>query len=211
MKNNALNGLRLCRDCDLLVKVQSFANRPGWKLQANCPRCGCCLEQHQPSSVLTCLVLVVTGLLLFLPANILPVLSMEILGNVQQSTVLGGALALHKEGMVVVAWLVVATAIVIPLLRLLILLQVLVSVISASMHRTAARLFRWYAHLGEWGMMEIYVLGVLISIIKLADMASVNVGYGLYCFAAMMIVELFISVYLNPYALWDLLGAHDES
>ncbi|WP_194842555.1 paraquat-inducible protein A [Endozoicomonas sp. OPT23] len=203
MKNSSLVSLRLCRDCDLLVRIPSFENHPGWKQQAVCPRCGCCLELHQPSSVLICLALVLTGLLLFLPANMLPVLSMEIMGNVQQSTVLEGAIALHSEGLEAVAWLVIATAIVIPLFRLLILFQVLLSVITASMHQTAARMFRWYAHLGEWGMMEIYVLGVLISVIKLADMASVNVGYGLYCFAGLMLVELVISIYLNPHALWE--------
>ena len=208
LKNHYHNGFRLCRDCDLLVKVQSFSNHPGWKEQANCPRCGCCLEQHQPSSLLTCLALVLTGLLLFLPANMLPVLSMDILGNVQQSTVLGGAMALHREGMTGIAWLVIATAIMIPLVRLLILLQVLLAVITASMHRTGGRLFRWYSHLGEWGMLEIYVLGVLISVIKLADMASVSIGYGFYCFVAMMLVEVMISIYLNPYAIWDLLGSH---
>ncbi len=211
MKNNGLTGLRLCRDCDLLVKIPSFENSPGWKQQAVCPRCGYCLEQHQPSSVLISLALVVTGLLLFLPANMLPVLSMEIMGNVRQSTVMVGALALHDEGLIVVAWLVIATAIVIPLLRLLILFYVLLAVITASMHRTAARMFRWYTHLGEWGMMEIYVLSVLISIIKLADMANVNIGYGLYCFVALMLVELIISIYLNPHALWNQLGKNHES
>lgn len=207
LKNAVLAGLRLCPDCDLLVRIRSFDSQPGWKIQAICPCCNRKLEKHQPASVLVCLSLTVTGLILFIPANLFPVMAMNILGNIHQSTVLEGALALHSEGLWFVAWLVIATAIVIPLLRLLILLQVLLSVITGTWRQLASRLFRWYTHLGEWGMMEIYLLGALVAVIKLSDLASIQLGYGLYCFISLILVELAISIYLNQDSLWDMLGS----
>ena len=200
------SGVRLCPDCDLVMKAPVFGNDPAYRQQVACPRCGCVLESHRPAGIQRCLALVVTGLLLFLPANYYPVLSMDILGNEQQSTIFGGVIALYQEDYGVISLLVLLSAILIPLLRLLILLQVIIAGIKGWGRRLSRSLLRLYAHLQEWGMMEIYFLGALVAVIKLADMASVQAGTGLYCFAGLMLCELIISLNLNEHEVWKMLG-----
>lgn len=195
--------LMLCPDCDLLIRAESFDADPGFRQQAVCPRCRHILEEHRPGGMVRCLALVCTGLLLFIPANFLPVLFMEILGNQQHTSVWGGVVGLWQEGMIPVALLVGFSAMLVPLVRLLILLQVLLAAYWGVGKNLALGLFRRYIHLSEWGMMEIYFLGVLVAVIKLADMASVHPGIGLFCFAGLMLAELGISLNLNEHALWN--------
>ena len=195
--------LRLCPDCDLVLQIQPFVDDPTHRQQAVCPRCGHCLEAHRPEGVMRCLALVLTGLLLFFPANYFPLLIMDILDNERQSTIFNGVQALYLEGFGVVALLVLLSAIVIPLLRLVVLLQVLLAVTGYSSRMVARRFLRGYHQMAEWGMTEIFFLGALVSIIKLADMAKVHVGVGLYCFVGLMLVELAISLNLNEHALWS--------
>ncbi len=189
-----------------MVEMPVFDHDPEYRKQAACPRCGCVLESHRPAGVMRCLALVVTGLILFFPANYYPVLSMDILGNQQQSTIFGGVVALYQEDYGVIALLILLSAILIPLLRLLILLQVIASAFRGWGRRLSRKLLRIYAHLQEWGMLEIYFLGALVAVIKLADMASVQVGTGLYCFAGLMVCELLISLNLNEHEVWNMLG-----
>ncbi|KEQ16318.1 paraquat-inducible protein A [Endozoicomonas numazuensis] len=198
--------VRLCPDCDLMLKAPVFGKDPAYRQQAVCPRCSCVLESHRPAGIQRCLALVVTGLLLFLPANYYPVLSMDILGNEQQSTIFGGVIALYQESYGAISMLVLLSAILIPLLRLLILLQVMVAAIKGWGRGLSRSLLRLYVHLKEWGMMEIYFLGALVAVIKLADMASVQAGVGLYCFAGLMLCELIISLNLNEHEIWKMLG-----
>ncbi|WP_252177525.1 paraquat-inducible protein A [Endozoicomonas sp. 4G] len=200
------SGIRLCPDCDLMIKTPTFAHDPAYRQQASCPRCGCVLESHRPAGIQRCLALVVTGLILFIPANYYPVLSMDILGNVQQSTISEGVIALYQGGYGAVALLVLLSAILIPFLRLVILFQVLVSVGNGWGRRRSRTLLRIYTLLQEWGMTEIYFLGALVAVIKLADMASVQTGAGLYCFAGLMLCELMITLNLNEHELWKMLG-----
>lgn len=205
------SGIRLCPDCDLMINTPVFRHDPAYRQQAACPRCGCVLESHRPAGIQRCLALVVTGLILFIPANYYPVLSMDILGNVQQSTISGGVVALYQGDYGAIALLVLLFAILIPLLRLLILLQIIVTsikvpAVNGRWRRLSRSLLRLYAHLQEWGMTEIYFLSALVAVIKLADMASAQVGIGLYCFAGLMLCELIITLNLNEHEIWTILG-----
>ncbi|WOG27777.1 paraquat-inducible protein A [Endozoicomonas sp. 8E] len=200
------SGIRLCPDCDLMINTPVFNHDPAYRQQAACPRCGCMLESHRPAGIQSCLALVVTGLILFIPANYYPVLSMNILGNEQQSTISGGVVALYQGDYGAIALLVLLSAILIPLLRFLILLKIILSAITSRGRRVSRSLLRLYTRLQEWGMTEIYFLGALVAVIKLADMATVQIGTGLYCFAGLMLCELIIALNLNEHEIWAMLG-----
>ncbi|MGB1270688.1 MAG: paraquat-inducible protein A [Endozoicomonas sp.] len=175
--------------------------------EACCPRCHHVLTRQGHPQSHRLLALVMTGLFFFLPANLLPVLTMELAGQQQGSTLWSGVLALWQEGLPVVAVIVFATSIGVPLLRLLILLPVLLCAVFNRRVRGVRKLFRCYVHLGEWGMVEIYMLGVLVSVIKLADMASVQLGAGVFCFGALMVTEIAISLNLDRHWMWENLVA----
>lgn len=195
----------LCPDCDLLVRVICLPGSAHRQVNS-CPRCNRILREYHPNGLIKALSWVITGLVLFIPANIFPVLIMEILGQEQHCTIWDGVTGLYQQGLAGVAVLVFILAILVPLLRLLVLLQVLNAVLTGRHRQLAKKLFRYFLHVGEWGMVEIYLLGVLVAIIKLADMSTVHPGFGLFCFVGLMVAELGISLCLDGQTVWEQLG-----
>ena len=196
--NNARAETRLCPECDLMVHVPLLHERQ----EARCPRCRHLLERYFPVSVQTLLALVITGLLLYFPANLYPVLTLELLGQENSSSILDGIVSLWNSQLQVVATLVFISAMLVPFVRLLLLLPVLIAAHTGRFLLYARHWFRTYVQLYEWGMVEIYMLGALVAIIKLADMATVYVGTGLFCYSALMLVEVVISLKLNEHEIW---------
>ena len=141
-------------------------------------------------------------MLLYFPANLYPVLTLELLGQENSSSILDGIIALWNNQLEVVAVLVFISAMLVPLMRLLILLPVLTAAHTGKFLLYARHWFRIYVQLYEWSMVEIYMLGALAAIVKLADMAAVYAGIGLFCYSALMLVEVAISIKLNEHEIW---------
>jgi len=187
-----------CKDCDLLI--ERVDTPPGGK--ALCPRCANPLYQAREQSIERTLALAITGLLLFLPANLLPVMSLHIVGQESTTTIYKGSLVLFHEGLYWTALLVFLASIVVPLCKLL-----LVGFVSGCLflRRSSALLpyaFRYYHYLDEWGMLEVYMLGVLVAVVKLKGMASVAPGIGLYCFIALLLMATMMSSLLDEDCFW---------
>ncbi len=195
-------GIWLCPDCDLAVDAVLLSGRE----KACCPRCHHVIARSKPDSLGTVLALIITGLILYLPANYYPVLAMELLGNQQKSTIWDSVVAIWQGGLAPVSVLVFISAMLVPLARLLLLLPVILAAFLGAGRPLARPLMRVYSHLSEWAMIEIYLLGVLVSVIKLADMATVHMGMGLFCFAGLMLVEVTISLNLNEGVIWERIG-----
>ena len=187
-----------CKDCDLLLEQ---ADTPVGD-KALCPRCASPLYQSRENSVERTLALAITGLLLFIPANLLPVMSMAIIGQESSTTIYKGSLVLFQEGLYWTALLVFFASIVIPFCKLLLMLF-----ISGSLHRERFSpllpyAFRYYHYLDEWGMLEVYMLGLLVAVVKLKGMASIIPGIGLYCFIALLLVTTLMSSLLDEEGFW---------
>ena len=212
MQNLHHKDLRLCPDCDLVISVPDINTVQ----EAHCPRCSHVIESSKPLNIPRLLALLITGLVLYLPANLYPVLYMELAGQEHNSSIWNGVQAFWNEGFTFVAVLVFFSAMLVPLIRLLILLPILIAAYwQTKLSQTkllqtklwqAKRLYRFYIHLCEWGMVEIYMLGVLVSIIKLADLATVQMGAGLFCYTGLMLVEIAVTLNLNEHKVWRLLG-----
>lgn len=196
---NAHNSCHLCPECDLLVSVPVLQNQQ----EARCPRCHHVLFNSKPIHLQTLLALVLTGIFLYIPANLYPMLTMGVLGQYHSTSIWNGIRALWDNELQVVAVLVFFSAMFVPLARLLILLPVLMTAFSHKGRSCGKYLFRQYVRLCEWGMVEIYMLGALVAIIKLADMASIDVGIGLICYAGLMLAEIGVTLNLNEHELWN--------
>jgi len=187
-----------CKDCDLLLE---HVDTPLGE-KALCPRCDNPLYQPRQQTVERTLALTLTGLLLFIPANLLPVMSLSLVGQETSTTIYQGSLVLFHEGLYWTALLVLFASIVIPFCKLLLVLFV-----SAHLYleRSSALLpyaFRYYHYLDEWGMLEVYMLGVLVAVVKLKGMASIIPGIGLYCFVALLLVTTLMSSLLDEDDFW---------
>ena len=71
-------------------------------------------------------------------------------------------------------------------------------------------LYRIYHHMREWGMLEVYLIGILVSIVKLADLAELSVGLGLFCFIALLLVQVWLEVTMSPHQIWEALAGEDR-
>ncbi|GAA4652201.1 paraquat-inducible protein A [Kistimonas scapharcae] len=191
----------LCPECDLAMTPPRLAAGT----RAQCPRCNHILADAKHGSLSQLMALIVTGLLFYIPANTFPILSLSLMGDEQHNTVLAGVRALYEEGYLFVAFVVFLCAMLIPLIRLAALFFIIMAIKLRKQLMMARTLFRLYHRLGEWGMLEIYLLGILVAIVKLVDIASVHPGMGMVCFIGLMLSEIGISILLNEHHIWGLL------
>lgn len=202
-----LKDLIACHECDLLMHHPHV----GEEQKASCPRCGYELVVHRAQMHRRALALVLTALLLFIPANFLPILTLNLLGQNAVDTVWGGVVALYHSDMKSVAAVVFLCSMLIPLLKLLCQLFVLLSLPFPTLRPTGVQLYRAYHHLREWGMLEIYLFGILVSIVKLIDLADLHLGIGLACFIALMLAQVWLEVTMSPHQVWDALSEEEDN
>lgn len=170
------NNLVACPECDCLMA------RPPLEADAvaDCVRCGAELYRAKPRSLDRTLAFLLAAAVLFLVANTHPLMEIEARGIPSSATIRQTAMALADMGMPSVALLVLATTIVIPALQLFFTLAVLVPLRLGRVPALLPASFRVVSKIWPWGMVEVYLLGVLIAFVKLQDIASVYPGLALY-------------------------------
>jgi paraquat-inducible protein A len=157
---------------------------------SQCVRCDAPLARGYASDWLVTLAWVLTGLILWVPANLLPVVSVAQLGNTHESLLVTGALSLWTEGQPLVSLLVVLCGIVAPLLLLLAFTALLAPI---ALGRPSARLrflMRALRGLELWSIPEVYLLAMLLAFIKLGSLAHAEPAAGLWCHAGMSLALL---------------------
>lgn len=185
--NNAqYANLLLCPDCDLLTdKVTLSPNET-----AVCSRCQAKVLRHPKNSVNKVIAFALAGLLFYLPANFLPIMSFELLGFEATNTMLNGVSQLFNEGYYWMAFLVLMCSVLVPLFELGLLLTIALQMKFNKTNSLTTKLLLAYQHLSEWGMLEVYMLGILVAYIKMISMGSILVDMGLFCFVGMLVSAL---------------------
>jgi len=201
-----LERLIACHECDLLLRKPLTS--AGEKVE--CPRCGYELYTHRSQVVRRSLALVITALLLYLPANFLPIMQLNLLGQVTEDTVWSGVLGLYSSGMQSIAVVVFMCSMAVPLLKLLCQFAVLLSIRLDIGRSYGLLLYRIYHHMREWGMLEVYLMGILVAIVKLVDLADLSIGLGLFCFIALLLVQVWLEVTMSPHQIWEALSGEDK-
>ncbi len=192
----------LCPDCDLLLEKVPVES--GSKLI--CPRCACVLVSPKENSVEKTMALTVAGLLMYIPANFLPLLTFDAAGLKSTGSIWESWLSLADSGFVFTGVMVLLTSILIPLIKLLILLVITITIHLGRSTRATALLFRWYHHLDEWGMLEVYMIGILVTIIKMLHMAHVEYDTGFFCFIGLLSATLCSSAAMDVNLFWEEIG-----
>lgn len=200
-----LDELVACHECDLLMRKPHLALGE----KAQCQRCGYELYAHRHNVVERSLALVIAALLLYVPANFLPIMQLNLLGQATQDTVWSGVVGLFDTGMQGIAVVVFLCSMGIPLLKLLCQLAVLLSIRLNIGRSYGLLIYRIYHHLKDWGMLEVYLMGVLVAIVKLADMAELSLGLGLTCFVSLLLVQVWLEVVMSPHQIWQALSGED--
>ena len=198
-------GTIVCEGCDAVYRRAPLHPRE----VARCARCGTELERHPGEQPRRILPLTVASLIMFAIANLFPIVEIELKGLRSQTTLAGAVVALTAEGMSPVALLVLATTILFPLLQLCILAWLLVPLARRQQPPGFALLVRAMQSLRPWGMIEVFLLGVLVAIVKLSSMATVLPGPALWAFMALTVL-LTAVLSFNPRAFWEMATQADE-
>lgn len=198
----SLATLVACHECDTLQRVGTLP--PG-----GVARCRCCqarLFAHPRGGLDAPLALTISSAILFLVANAYPLLTLHIKGLSQQTTLSGAAMALYRADMAPLAAVVWITTVLAPALIIVSTLYVLSSLRFSLGLPQARQVLVWISRLQPWGMLDVFMLGVLVALVKLAGMADVVLGTGLYAYVALIFFFAAASSRLEPHLLWEALG-----
>ena len=172
-------------------------------MRAVCPRCGSRVAQRKSNSLHRTAALALAALVLYVPANIYPILRMDYYGMYSESTVWDGCVRLFQDGMWFVAVIVFLASIVIPLFKLLGLFLLVTTAKSNRWQRQRTRLYQFIDVIGPWAMLDVFLLAVLVAIVKLEQMATVLPGPGLLAFTSVVVLTILASMSFDPRLIWD--------
>ena len=194
-----LCGLTACHACDLLIEKKPVLSGS----KTVCPRCGSTIDDPKADTVNKTLAVVVTGLILWWPANFMPILTMSIIGNISDNTLMGGVVDLYRGGFYWVSLVVFVCSILAPSAKLLLLVIVLLHIKLKHYARSLPTIFRVYGYLDSWGILEVYIFAILVSVTKLVDMAAIQAGLGLYCFIGLLLTSILVALNLDKEQIWE--------
>ena len=189
-----------CHECDLLYELPPLPEGG----VATCSRCGAVLQRHKRDSLDRTLSWTIAGLILFVVANAFPFLALKSGGLVRQTTLITGVVELYKQDMQSVAVLVFLTSILFPVVQLAGMLYLLLPLkVRRLPWRKPALVFRFIRTIQPWGMMEVFMIAILVSMVKLAKLAKVIPGIAIFSFAVLIIALAAAASSLDPHLVWD--------
>ncbi len=197
------HGLTSCSSCHLVLHDVSFSH---------CPRCGGKLHLRKTDSISRTWALLFTAALLYIPANVYPIMTVTQFGRGNPDTIMSGVVHLIEAQLWGLALLVFFASIMVPVLKLLVMAYLLISIQFKSCWRPKDRtlLFRITEVVGAWSMIDIFLIGILISLVKLDAFATIEAGPGATFFAAVVVITLFAAHSFDSRLIWDNCRTHHE-
>ena len=194
------SNLIACHECDLLHRIPV---REGAHSVSRCRRCNAALHRSIENSIDRTLALTLAGLILFIVANSFPFLTFKMQGQETQTTLISGVIGLYDEGKWEIALLVVLTTVVVPLTQLLIQLYIYVPLKLNRIPWLMAPVFRFAGVLQPWSMMEVFLIGIIVALVKLLGMAQIVPGLALWSFALLIVTLAAAAANMDSRIVWD--------
>jgi paraquat-inducible protein A len=188
-----------CPDCDLINQVPALASGES----ASCVRCDATLSRNPPNSIARGIALTFTAIILYAITCTFPFLSFGKAGIVAHTKLFSGIIGLYGEGMYFLAAVVSFTTVVVPVFMMAGLCYLLLPLRADLRLPGAERILRWILNLQPWNMVEIFMIGIIVSGVKLQKMAALQPGVGAWAFIVLIFVMAAIAVSLEPRVLWE--------
>lgn len=194
-------GLANCHICNKL----NYMSRVSEDCVDLCSRCGAEVHARKPNSISRTWALIITGFILYIPANVYPILSFTQFGEHSQDTIMSGIISLFDDGLYAIALVVLVASIVVPMAKLIGLSYLLLSVQFKSRWRPKdrTRLYRIIELVGRWSMLDMFVISIFVALLQLGKIATVIAGIGATTFVAVVVITMFASKEFDPRLIWD--------
>lgn len=191
----AAQGLAGCHTCGKVSPVSC----------GRCPRCNSPLHLRKPNSIQRTVALMLAAAALYIPANVLPIMTVVELGDVTENTIVSGMASFWRTGAYPIAIVIFTASILIPLLKIVALTWLCLAA-SGKLHPSPGMLGKiyWFTELlGRWSMIDIFVVGILVALVQLGNYMSITVGPGALAFAGVVVLTMFAAMSFDPRLLWD--------
>jgi paraquat-inducible protein A len=177
-----------------------------------CPRCLHPLRVRKGSLEAACALLIAAALL-YIPANVLPVMVVKRLGRGGPTTILHGVVELAQDHLWPLALLVLLASIVIPIFKLvsLVVMLAMTQRRSSSLLKARTRLFRFVRFIGRWSMIDVFMLSVLVGVVRFGSLASILPGMGAVAFCAVVLITMGVTELFDPRRMWDAAGKEEAA
>jgi paraquat-inducible protein A len=190
-----------CATCGLTLQVDALSRGQ----RAECPRCGATVSEGPHGSLQLTAALAIAALILYVPANIYPILRMHFYGAYSENTVWDGVVSLAQANQYFVALIVFLASIVIPVMKLAGLLYL---VIAARFKlgrrlRGRTRIYRFIDVIGPWAMLDVFLLAILVAMVQLGHLATIWPGPGLLAFTCVVVLTILASQTFDPHLIWN--------
>src|SRR5215475_14450136 len=192
-------GLCGCHTCNLVTKVE-----PGQR-DAVCPRCGYHLHMRKPDSIARAWAFLIAGYILYVPANVMPIMHTSSLFGAQSDTIMSGVIYLWHSGSWHLALIVFIASILVPSAKILSLTFLVISVQLGWTERALERtkLYRVLEFVGPWSMLDVYVVTILVALVQLKSLATIQPGPAAAAFGAVVVLTMFAAMAFDPRLLWE--------
>ncbi len=187
-----------CPDCDLLQRIPPLP--PGGK--ARCARCGKTLATRRHDPLDRPLGLTIAAAIALIVANTTPLMGLSAAGREASTTIIGGAHEMWLQGSEITAVIVAFCAVIAPAGHILFLLTVLLAVRRPPAPRWVGELLRLAHFMQPWSMTEVMMLGILVALFKIAQLATVIPGIGMYAAGLFVVLVAAVLVSFDPHEVW---------
>jgi paraquat-inducible protein A len=189
-----------CPDCGLTQRLGPLPPAS----TAQCSRCGLRIAKAADDALNRTAALSIAGLLLYVPANIYPIMRMDYYGNYRESTVWNGCVQLFQDGQWPIAIIVFLASILIPLLKLmgLFFLVVTTRINSPRFRRFRTAIHRGIKAIGPWAMLDVFLLAILVALVKIGRIATVTSGPGLFAFTSVVVLTILAAESFSSRQIW---------
>ena len=191
----------LCEVCRTLVKLGGHPNA-----YAHCPRCGETVHRRIPHSIQHTWALVITSIIFYIPANMLPMMHVHTFAGTQSDTILSGVAYFMHSGAYLIGSVIFIASILVPITKLSILIYLLLSVQHnkpVDRHRRH-RLFHLTEIIGKWSMVDVYVVAIMVALVHFGGLTQIEAGAGATFFLLVVILTMIAAHRFDPRLIWDL-------
>ncbi|VEF12865.1 PqiA family protein [Pseudomonas fluorescens] len=199
-------GILVCTECHELNRQEPDVD------EQCCTRCGAQVHTRRPNSLTRTWALLITAAIIYIPANVLPIMTVSSLGQGEPSTIMSGVIELVQHGMIPIAAVVFIASILVPTFKLVGIALLLFSVqrhqpLSA---RQRIWMYRFIEFIGRWSMLDIFVIAILVAVVNFGRIASVEANLGAIAFATVVILTMLAAVTFDPRLIWDNTESDDD-
>lgn len=195
VKSAAAQGLQGCSVCTVVAPIHA----------TTCQGCGARLHAGWSDSIQETWAWLITSIVLYLPANFLPIMHTRFLGKDSENTILGGVVTLWEHGSYPIALVIFIASVLVPLGKIFVLIWLCISVQSGSTMALPQKikLYRITEFVGRWSMVDVFVVGILVALIQLGNVMTILPGTAALAFAAMVAATMLAAIAFDPRMIWQ--------